>query len=34
MKDLNVVVYLDDLLIMGRDEAEHLKNRDRVKTGL
>ncbi|XP_060799550.1 olfactory receptor 4K15-like, partial [Neoarius graeffei] len=30
MKDLNVVVYLDDLLIMGRDEAEHLKNLDRV----
>ncbi|XP_062846979.1 uncharacterized protein K02A2.6 [Trichomycterus rosablanca] len=30
MKDLSVVVYLDDLLIMGRDEAEHLKNLDRV----
>lgn len=30
MKDLNVVVYLDDLLIMGRDEAEHLMNLDRV----
>ena len=30
MKDLNVVVYLDDLLVMGRDEAEHLVNLDRV----
>ncbi|XP_057711364.1 uncharacterized protein K02A2.6 [Corythoichthys intestinalis] len=30
MKDLNVVVYLDDLLVMGRDEAEHLMNLDRV----
>ncbi len=24
MKDLNVVVYLDDLLIVGKDEQEHL----------
>lgn len=30
MKDLNVVVYLDDLLVMGRDETEHLMNLDRV----
>lgn len=30
MKELNVVVYLDDLLVMGRDESEHLKNLDRV----
>lgn len=30
MKDLNVVVYLDDLLVMGRDESEHLRNLDRV----
>ncbi|XP_019711498.1 uncharacterized protein K02A2.6-like [Hippocampus comes] len=30
MKDLNVVVYLDDLLVMGRDESEHLTNLDRV----
>lgn len=30
MKDLNVVVYLDDLLVMGRDETEHLTNLDRV----
>lgn len=26
MKDLNVVVYLDDLLVIGRNEAEHLMN--------
>uniref|UniRef100_A0AAV2KXD0 ribonuclease H n=1 Tax=Knipowitschia caucasica TaxID=637954 RepID=A0AAV2KXD0_KNICA len=30
MRDLNVLVYLDDLLVMGRDEAEHLLNLDRV----
>lgn len=30
MKDLNVVVYLDDLLVMGRDETEHLMNLDKV----
>lgn len=30
MKDLNMVHYLDDLLVMGRDESEHLMNLDRV----
>ena len=30
MKDLNVVVYLDDLLVMGKDDAQHLRNLDRV----
>lgn len=30
MKDLNLVFYLDDLLVMGRNEAEHLMNIDRV----
>ncbi|CAL9702513.1 unnamed protein product [Knipowitschia caucasica] len=30
MRDLNVLVYLDDLLVMGRDETEHLLNLDRV----
>lgn len=30
MKDLNVLVYLDDLLVMGRDEGQHLMNLDRV----
>lgn len=30
MKDLNVVVYLDDLLVMGKDAAEHLVNLDSV----
>ncbi|XP_061774106.1 uncharacterized protein K02A2.6-like [Nerophis ophidion] len=30
LKDLDVVNYLDDLLIMGRDEAQHLVNLDKV----
>lgn len=30
MKDLNVVIYLDDLLVMGGDEREHLMNLDSV----
>ncbi len=30
MSDLKVIVYLDDLLIMGRDEQEHLANLSKV----